>query len=122
MRFLPYLIVVAAVVAVLVWSMQRVRGSAAAGPKQAALGARAADGELLGAAALAYGPERGPGRLRLTTTQLVFTADTGRVLVIERLELNGATLTHDLPDRSTASQLLAVATDDGTVRIWRTQP
>lgn len=64
------------------------------------------------AAAIADGPDRGYGVLRLTPSQLIFAANSGRVLTIERLEITGATSTRDLPDHSTARPVLAVTTRD----------
>ena len=64
------------------------------------------------AAAIAYGPDRGYGILRLTPSQLVFAANSGRVLTIERLDITGATVTKNLPDRESAQPMLAVSTRD----------
>lgn len=109
MRLLPYLIVIGAAIAVVVWSLQRVRGRSAAleGEQRPALPADMAE-----TAVLAYGNERGPGILRATASQVVFAADSGRVLVIERLEITGVTTTHELPDRHSAAQLLAISTGE----------
>lgn len=63
-------------------------------------------------AAIAQGPERGYGVLRLTPSQLIFAANSGRVLTIERLEITGATTTRDLPDHTSARPVLAVSTRD----------
>ena len=107
MRFLPYLIALGAAIAVVVWSLQRVRGrpAALAGSQRPAI-PRA---DLEGSAVLAYGNERGPGILRATPSQVVFAADSGRVLVIERLDITGVTTTHELPDRHAASPMLAIS-------------
>jgi hypothetical protein len=103
MRLLPVLIVLAIVIATVVWSMQRVGRS-----QRSALPPASATGQP---AVLAAGADQGPGHLRLTPTQLVFTADAGRVLVIERLDITGATTTHDLPDHHAAAPVLVVRTD-----------
>ncbi len=65
------------------------------------------------AAAIAYGPDRGYGVLRLTPSQLVFAANSGRVVTIERLDITGATVTKSLPDHESAQPVLAVSTRDG---------
>ena len=70
----------------------------------------AAPGELRAAAVMVSGPERGAGLLHLTPTQLVFTAATGRVLVIERAGIVGAGLTHETPTGTSASTLLVITT------------
>lgn len=64
------------------------------------------------AAALAHGPDRGHGMLRLTPSQLIFAGDSGRVLTIERLDIAGVTTTRDLPDRRTVKPVLAVTTGE----------
>lgn len=105
LRMLPYLIVLGVVVASVLWLLLRLRPSQPALPKSAgSLPPRAT-------AVLAYGPDQGPGELALSTSQLVFTAQTGRVLAIERLDIEGVTTTTDLPDRQAAAQVLAVATE-----------
>ncbi|MBK6764438.1 MAG: hypothetical protein IPG68_14750 [Micrococcales bacterium] len=63
-------------------------------------------------AAIAQGPERGYGVLRLTPSQLIFAGNSGRVVTIERLDITGATTTRDLPDHTTAHPVLAVSTRD----------
>ncbi len=69
--------------------------------------------DLQEAAAIAYGPDRGYGVLRLTPSQLVFAANSGRVLTIERLDITGATVTTSLPDHESLQPVLAVSTRDG---------
>ena len=69
--------------------------------------------DLPESAAIAYGPDRGYGVLRLTPSQLVFAANSGRVLTIERLDITGATVTKSLPDHESAQPVLAVSTRDG---------
>ncbi|HQR78964.1 MAG TPA: hypothetical protein PLT68_01965 [Actinomycetota bacterium] len=61
-------------------------------------------------AALAHGPDRGHGLLRLTPSQLIFASDSGRVLTIERLDVTGVTTTRELPDRRTLKPVLAITT------------
>lgn len=100
LRALPYLLLVGAVVAAVFWTARH-RATPRALP--AADSARAA---------LAYGRDAGDGRLTVTPTQLVFTADSGRVLVLERLDIVGVTATRDLPDRTTAAALLVVTTSE----------
>ncbi len=68
--------------------------------------------DLQEAAAIAYGPDRGYGVLRLTPSQLVFAANSGRVLTIERLDITGATVTTSLPDHESLQPVLAVSTRD----------
>ena len=99
-RFAPYLLLLAAALAGLFWITQRVGGPRAL-PRSADLVARAA---------AAYGPDRGPGQLTLNPTQLVFTAGSGRVSVIERIDITGVTTTNSLPDRESASPVLAIST------------
>lgn len=101
LRALPYLLLLAAVVAGLLWVAQRGSGRRAL-PSGSGLAAPAV---------LAFGPDRGPGRLQATATQLVFTGDAGRVLVIERLDITGVGLARDLPDRRTAAPVLVITTD-----------
>ena len=103
MRLVPVLVVLAIVIATVVWSMQRIGR-----PQRPALPPASSAGLP---AVLAAGAEQGPGRLRLSPTQLVFTADSGRVLVIERLDIIGATTTQDLPDHHVAAPVLVVRTE-----------
>lgn len=70
-------------------------------------------GEYQEPAALAAGPDRGFGNLRLTPSQLVFVGNSGRVLTIERLDITGVTCTTALPDHDAVKPVLAVATGDG---------
>ena len=62
-----------------------------------------------------FGPEAGPGWLTLYTTQLVFTAHSGRVVVTERFEIHGVTTSQELPDRTVARPALVVATGAETL-------
>ncbi len=113
MRFLPYLVLLGSVIAALIWAGNRAAANRAAAKPRALPAADPFTADPFTAqAVVVHGPERGPGWLRLTPTQLVFTSGTGRVLVIERLDITGATLTRALPDRETAAAVLAVATDD----------
>lgn len=113
MRMLPYLLLLAALIAGLVWASQRVGDR-----RRSALG-----GVDVGApAVLAWGPDSGPGHLRLGPTQLVFTAESGRVLVVERLDIVGATVTHELPGRTSASALMAIAAQDEVHYFLLDQP
>lgn len=98
-RLLLYLVVIGAVIAGLLWAAQRPRGR------------RPLPGPAEGApAVLVFGPECGAGRLRATSTQLIFEAASGRVVVIERIDITGVGLTRDLPDRATAAPVLVVST------------
>ena len=63
-------------------------------------------------AALADGPDRGYGVLRLTPSQLIFAANSGRVLTVERLEITGAPTPRDLPGQEAAKPVLAVASGE----------
>lgn len=66
-------------------------------------------------ARMLFGPEAGPGWLTLYTTQLVFTAHSGRVVVTERFEIHGVTTSQELPDRTVARPALVVATGAETL-------
>ncbi len=110
MRGLFYLAVAAAVIAVVFWGFDRVRRPtprrlpAAPVPVEKHVEERAS--------LISGGAAGGPGVLRASTTQLVFTADSGRVLVLERIDINGVGVTHELPDRTVAQAVLAVSTRD----------
>lgn len=116
LRMLPYLIVVAGVVAMIVWLVPRLRSTQNQLPSEPELVPPSAS------AVLAYGPDQGPGQLRLSGSQLVFTAQSGRVIVIERLDIQGVTTTCDLPDRTTAAEVLAIATDPEVYYFQVAQP
>jgi hypothetical protein len=62
-------------------------------------------------ATLAYGLDRGPGLLRLTPSQLIFLADSGRVVLLDRLDILGVGSTRDLPDRTLTRDVLVVTTE-----------
>lgn len=66
-------------------------------------------GDYQETAAIASGPDRGFGVLRVTPTQLVFAGNSGRVTTIERLDITGVTTTTELPDHVSAKPVLAVA-------------
>lgn len=70
-------------------------------------------GEYEEPAALADGPDRGFGQLRLTPSQLIFLGNSGRVTTIERIDITGVSSTTNLPQRETAKPVLAVATREG---------
>ncbi len=105
MRFIEYLAVLGIVIALAVWLIQRGTGRT----RERAL--EQAPGDLRAQAAMVSGPERGAGSLRLTPTQLVFTAASGRMLVIERAEIVGAGVTRETPTGRSASTLLVITTD-----------
>lgn len=114
-RQLAFLAMVGVVIAFVVWTVQRWRyrmGPPA--PRRLPSSGAAIEADPEARATLAYGPDRGPGVLRLTASQLVFTADSGRVLVIERLDIAGVTTTRTLPDRDVAQPVLAVTTGADT--------
>lgn len=86
------------------------------------LSASAPSADLGERAALAYGPDAGSGVLRLTPSQLVFAADSGRVLVIERLDITGVGVSRDLPDRTLAQPVLVVTTGSDVVYVLVDSP
>lgn len=111
MRTLAYLAMLAATIAVIVWAVQRWRyraGPPAPHPLLRPQPVLPPDPEAR--ATLAYGPDRGAGVLRLSPSQLIFTGDSGRVLVIERLDITGVTTTRSLPDREVTQPVLVVTT------------
>lgn len=111
MRALLYLAIMAGVIAAVVWVMERAPKALASRKRAAALPPSGGQtGSLVAQARLVSGLEAGPGQLRLTPTQLVFAADSGRVLVIERIDIVGAGATRQLPDRTVARPVLAVST------------
>lgn len=71
---------------------------------------------------LAYGPDAGSGVLRLTPSQLVFAADSGRVLVLERLDIIGVGVSRELPDRTLAQPVLVVTTASDVVYLLVASP
>ncbi|MCU0295969.1 MAG: hypothetical protein MUD05_07935 [Candidatus Nanopelagicales bacterium] len=70
-------------------------------------------GEYEEPAAIASGPDRGFGVLRLTPSQLIFAGNSGRVTTVERLDIVGVAATKQLPDHDTVKPVLAVSTTDG---------
>lgn len=126
MRLLMYAAVLAAGIAVAFWLMQSrqdARRRGAIGGEAAVRGATT--GGSLGDdvspvqrrshARLLYGPEAGPGWLTLYSTQLVFTTQSGRVVVTERFDIHGVTTSQDLPDRKVARPALVVACGGDTL-------
>lgn len=113
-----YLIVIGAVIASIFWLTQRsgrpsralpapVRPPASPPSPQPLSSGSGSDRSVV--ARLLYGPDCGPGWLRLSPTQLVFSTDSGRVLVIERFDVNGVSVSYDLPDRTVARPALVVS-------------
>lgn len=100
MRALVMLVVLAGAVYV-AWRL--IQGSTTSRPALAS-------GEYQEPAAIAAGVDRGFGTLRLTPSQLIFLANSGRVITIERLDITGVTHTRMLPDHETAKPVLAVST------------
>lgn len=109
MRAVLYLGILAAVVAATFWLTQRAQDARRKVPPPV-LVASEETADRGSRARLLYGPEAGPGRLALTSSQLVFTADSGRVWVVERIDISGASTTRDLPDRTVARPALVVTT------------
>lgn len=122
MRLLLYAALLAAGIAVAFWVMQSRQDvrqrDLRAGP-QPPVGA--GDHEDISPvlrrsrARLLFGPEASPGWLTLYTTQLVFTAHSGRVLVTERIDIHGVSTSTELPDRTVVRPALVVATDADTL-------
>ena len=73
-------------------------------------------------ATVAFGPERGSGTLRLAPSQLVFTGDSGRVMVLERIGIVGVSVTRELPDGEIARPVLAVTTRTETYYFAVAEP
>ncbi|MFI0432380.1 MAG: hypothetical protein ACH36H_04485 [Candidatus Nanopelagicales bacterium] len=125
MRLLVYLAVLVVVVAGLVWAVERVRDRRRLPthrrPDELPSGSLAAAAEAMAdappaylveeRATLAYGLDRGPGLLRLTPSQLIFLADSGRVVLLDRLDVLGVGSTRDLPDRTLTREVLVVTTE-----------
>lgn len=113
-RSLLYLALLGLAVAGAVWALQRFR------ERIPAIGSTPTPAAALSGvvaeerATCVHGVDQGPGVLRLTDSQLVFTADTGRVLVLERLDIVGVGQTPDLPGRTLARPVLAVTTTADT--------
>ena len=126
MRLLLYLALIAAGVAAAFWLMQtrqdarrhRITGGPTTHPPSGHAHAATAEDvspvQRRSRARMLYGPESGPGWLTLYSTQLVFTAQSGRVLPIERIDIHGVTTSQELPDRTVARPALVVATSAET--------
>lgn len=127
MRLLLYVALAAAGIAAAFWLMQsrqdsRRRDALADGhstQSQSASEQTAAQEDISpvqrrSRARMLYGPEAGPGWLTLYSTQLVFTAQSGRVVAIERIDIHGVTTSQELPDRTVARPALVVATSAET--------
>jgi hypothetical protein len=71
-------------------------------------------GDYEEAAAIAHGPDRGSGVLRLTPSQLIFAGGSGRIRTIERIDITGVSATRELPDQTIAKPVLAVTTREGS--------
>lgn len=111
MRSLLMLVAVGVAVAAVIWGLQRIRARPMPlPPARAAPPLPPTDGFVSERAAIAYGPDRGSGTLQLTPSQVLFTADSGRVVAIERLDITGASVTWELPDRTVAQGVLAIST------------
>lgn len=114
-RTLVLLAMIGVVIAVVIWGIQRIRALPAGAPRrQVTPGPEVLTGDLVERCTSAYGPDRGPGTLTLTPSQLIFAADSGRVVVLERLDIVGTTATADLPDRTISRAVLAVTTPADT--------
>lgn len=111
MRALLYLVLLGLAVAAVVWAADKWssarRRLTAADPRPAVEPSDAPHAER---AVLLAGAEQGPGVLRVTPSQLVFTLDSGRVVVLERADIVGVGATRELPDRTVAAAVLAVTT------------
>ena len=104
------MLVMLAVIAGALYVTYRLVTATRTAPARPALAAPS--GEYEEPAALSAGPDRGFGILRVTPSQLVFLANSGRVMTLERLDITGVTTTTALPDHDTAKPVLAVATRD----------
>lgn len=110
MRALIYLALFAAFVAAVIWGMQRfaeLRSPNRLAPAPAPT--PLPTGDHRERATLAYGPDAGGGDLVLTPSQLVFRADSGRVLVVERFDVAGVNVSTELPDRTLTRPVLVVS-------------
>ena len=111
MRLLFVVAILAVVVGGVLWLLQRGRQTrvVAAPPPTPAL-----PGGRNERCILAHGPDRGPGSLRLSPSQLVFDGDSGRVIALERLDIVGVSTSRLLPDRTIAAEVLVVTTTTDT--------
>lgn len=112
MRVLPYVVLLGAAIAGYIWAVQWVKDRSArrlaAAPPAPPLPPAAVWPDE--SATMVFGSDQGPGRLRLNLTQLVFTADSGRVLAIERLDIVGVAASRDVPDRQLVQEVLVITT------------
>lgn len=126
MRAIVYLALLGILVAGIVYGLQRYRSRAISpGSRPGGIAATTPLGlqaDIEERAAIAYGSDRGPGVLRLTPSQLVFTADSGRITVLERIAVVGATTTRALPDHDVAKPVLVVTTPAETWYIAVSDP
>lgn len=115
MRTVLYLAIAVAAIAGMVWLVQnaRLRNHNNLAGRPTPLPLPALDVDFEQPAEVAYGSDRGPGTLRLSPSQLVFTAGSGRVVAIERIDIIGVSVTAELPDRTIAKPVLAIATNSG---------
>lgn len=110
MKVLAYLALIGFALAGIVWVAQVLKDRLTRPLPAAPLPASLTDGRLEERASLAYGAERGSGMLRLTPSQVVFTSDSDRTVVIERLDIVGVGVTHELPDHHVAHEVLVITT------------
>ncbi|MEI2715617.1 MAG: hypothetical protein V9E98_01250 [Candidatus Nanopelagicales bacterium] len=110
MRSLLYLVILGIAVAVVIWGLQRIRTRPRLSTSRPAVALPAPVDYREERVVAAFGPDRGPGQLRLTASQIIFTADSGRIVTIERIDITGATETRELPDRTVARNVLAITT------------
>lgn len=118
-RLLLIVVIIAVAVGGALWLLQRDRSPAL--PSRAPSTPQLPDG-VTARAALVFGVDRGPGTLRLTDSQLVFDGDSGRVVVLDRWDIVGVSASRDLPDRTTAAEVLVVATTTDTYYWQVDQP
>ena len=104
MRSLLYLVILGIAVAVVIWGLQRIRTRPRLSTSRPAVALPAPVDYREERVVAAFGPDRAPGQLRLTASQIIFTADSGRI------DITGATETRELPDRTVARNVLAITT------------
>lgn len=109
MRVLPYFILFAvAVAAYFWWTDRRSQDNQHRMALRSAQPIAVDDGIWEGTCWCAYGALRGPGRLRITPTQVVFLANSGDVQLVDRSEISGLGLTNELPDRLSPTPVIAI--------------
>lgn len=108
MRALLYLVLLGLAVAAVVWAADKWSHSRQLGRPPEPPAIPPVDQPYAERAVLLTGAEQGPGVLRVTPSQLVFTLDSGRVVVLERADIVGVAATRELPDRTVAAAVLAV--------------